>query len=55
MFLLHPKGYESIHDLINLKMKAELSFETSGSNYPTHAAALQKACFLDTKRGLQLT
>jgi hypothetical protein len=38
-----------------LRVKAELSFETSGSNYPTHTAALQNACFLDTKTGLQLT
>jgi len=51
MYRLHPKGY----DLINLKMKAEISFETSGSNYPTHVAALQNASFLDTKTGLQLT
>jgi len=40
--LRYQKCYESIRDLINLKMKAELSFETPGSNYPTQECLLPR-------------
>ena len=55
MYLLLPKGYESIRDPINLKMKAELNFETSVTItqlMPQHSR--MPACFLDKKAGLQL-
>jgi hypothetical protein len=45
---LHTLGYESIHVLITLKMKAACFFETSGSNYPTTRHNNLEDCFLNT-------
>jgi hypothetical protein len=46
-----PQSYGSTYGFINLQMKAEGSFRTTGSNYqPT----IQNTTFLNKKTGLQL-
>jgi hypothetical protein len=34
IYCVHPQGYESLHGLVTLEMKAVPFFETSGSNNP---------------------